>query len=155
MSLGVEEILIPTQDEPLLFSALSPQISCRHASAPWLAGNTWGWAAPCRPGVLSSEAVVLERSISPHKPRHGPPSAACRPPSAYLEGVCYRTQNRERISGLGSTISHIWKKKELLYKEPFKKVRLNLIASDLWLVSLREMVNCNHRPVFYASTTLK
>ena len=47
------------------------------------------------------------------------------------------------------------KKKEILYKEPFKKVRLNLIASDLRLVSLREMVNCNHRWVFYESRTLR
>lgn len=58
--------------------------------------------------------------------------------------------------GFGLNNSHIFKKKkEILYKEPFKKVRLNLIASDLGLVSLREMVNCNHRRVFYASTTLK
>ena len=57
---------------------------------------------------------------------------------------------------MGST-SHFKKKKkeEILYKEPFKKVRLNLIASDLRLVSLREMVNCNHRWVFYESRTLK
>lgn len=56
---------------------------------------------------------------------------------------------------MGSTIVIFGKKKKGTHKEPFKKVRLNLIASDLWLVSLREMVNCNHRPVFYASTTLK
>lgn len=56
---------------------------------------------------------------------------------------------------MGSTSHFKKKKKEILYKEPFKKVRLNLIASDLRLVSLKEMVNCNHRRVFYESTTLR